>query len=194
MQAAEPRPISLVVDDDLARPRASVLLRALLAAPHVLVLAVWALAAAGVAVLNWLATTATGRSPTRLHRFLAGFLRYSTRVLAFVYLVAGPFPEVRLARPYAVDADVGAPRRQSRSSALLRPLAALPPVVLTSVFHVVMASVAFVAWFVALATARMPAGMRDLGAYCLRYHDETVGYLFLVSDRYPSLASPVTAR
>ena len=188
------RPIELVVEDDVRRSRVTVFLRLVLAAPHVAVLAVWSVAALGAAVLNWVATSAAGRSPAVLHRFLAGFVRYATRVTAYLYLVGGPFPDFTLARPYAVDAEVGPPVRQRRWRALLRPLLALPAFVLASVLHVVMACVAFAAWFAAIATARMPAGMRELSAYCLRYQAETVGYLVLLTERSPSLASPVTAR
>jgi hypothetical protein len=31
--------------------------------------------------------------------------------------------------------------------------------------------------------------MRDLIAYCLRYQAQTYAYLFLLTSRYPSLAS-----
>jgi hypothetical protein len=46
-----------------------------------------------------------------------------------------------------------------------------------------------VAWIVALLIGRVPRGMRDLMAYCLRYQAQTYGYLFLLTSRYPSLAS-----
>jgi hypothetical protein len=35
----------------------------------------------------------------------------------------------------------------------------------------------------------MPKGMRDLNAYALRYRQQTLGYLLLVTDAYPRLAS-----
>jgi hypothetical protein len=36
---------------------------------------------------------------------------------------------------------------------------------------------------------RMPKGMRDLSAYCIRYQVQTWAYLVLLTSRYPSLAS-----
>jgi hypothetical protein len=42
---------------------------------------------------------------------------------------------------------------------------------------------------VAIVLGRVPRGMRDLMAYCLRYQLQTTGYLMLLTDRYPSLAS-----
>jgi len=46
-----------------------------------------------------------------------------------------------------------------------------------------------IAWFIALALGRVPKGMRDLMAYCLRYNAQTYAYLLLLTDRYPTLAS-----
>ncbi len=44
-------------------------------------------------------------------------------------------------------------------------------------------------FFYAIVTARYPKGFRDLGAYWLRYQSQTLAYLFLLTDRYPTLAS-----
>ena len=49
--------------------------------------------------------------------------------------------------------------------------------------------VAVIGFFTALAIGRMPKGMRDLMAYCLRYNAQTLAYLLLLTDRYPTLAS-----
>jgi hypothetical protein len=49
--------------------------------------------------------------------------------------------------------------------------------------------IAFAGWFVCLVLGRMPKGMRDLLAYCIRYQAQTYAYLFLLTGRYPSLAS-----
>jgi hypothetical protein len=35
----------------------------------------------------------------------------------------------------------------------------------------------------------MPKGLRDLGAYSIRFKAQTYGYLLFLTDRYPSLAS-----
>ena len=54
--------------------------------------------------------------------------------------------------------------------------------------HTVIYVVAFLGWFAALVLGRMPKGLRDLGAYCLRYQTQTYAYLMLLTQRYPSLA------
>jgi hypothetical protein len=49
--------------------------------------------------------------------------------------------------------------------------------------------VAFLGWFAALATGRMPTGLRNLGAFSIRYHAQTNAYVVVLTDRYPH-ASP----
>jgi hypothetical protein len=39
----------------------------------------------------------------------------------------------------------------------------------------------------------MPKGMRDLGAYCIRFSTQTSAYVLLLTDAYPSLASNISA-
>ena len=77
-------PVSLVVDDDLRRPRASVLFRLLLALPHLVVAWVWGIAASLVAVALWVALLISGRAPVSLQGFVARFVRYSAQVAAYV--------------------------------------------------------------------------------------------------------------
>lgn len=71
---------------------------------------------------------------------------------------------------------------------LLRPVLALPALVLASVLAVVHLCSAVAAWFVALVLGRTTAGLRELGAFCLRYAAEATAYALLLTPRYPRLA------
>ena len=53
--------------------------------------------------------------------------------------------------------------------------------------------VALLGWFYCLATGRMHEGMRNISAWLLRYETQTYGYIFLLTERYPSLAGAPTA-
>ena len=65
----------------------------------------------------------------------------------------------------------------------------IPAYVFSGVLNVVAQAIAVIGWFICLALGRMPKGMRDLSAYCLRYQAQTFAYLFLLTSRYPTLAS-----
>jgi 2-(1,2-epoxy-1,2-dihydrophenyl)acetyl-CoA isomerase len=183
-------PVQLVVHDDLRRWRLTVALRLTLALPHLIVAGMWMYLALPVAIVNWLVALARGRTVRGLHEWTVRFLRYYVHVQAYVWLVADPYPGFRgWPGTYPVDLDVTPQAPQTRWKTLLRLPLAIPAYVLMAVLGTVLQVLAVIAWVVALALGRVPKGMRDLMAYCLRYNAQTYAYLLLVTDRYPSLAS-----
>jgi hypothetical protein len=186
-------PIRLVVTDDLQRSRLTVFFRLLLAIPHLIVVYVWGIVVFLAAIVNWFATLFAGRSPQALHDFITSFLVYQTRVTAYLYLLAEPWPPFGSSGEYPVDLQVDGPRAQSRLTVAFRLILAIPALILASVFRTLNQVLAFVSWFYALATGHISEGIRSLGAYCLRYEQQTYGYLLLVTQRYPSLSGAPTA-
>jgi len=186
-------PIGLIVADDLRRSRLTVFFRLLLAIPHLIVLAVWGLVAELALVVAWVAALVLGRVPDGLHGFLASFVRYSTRVTAYVFLLAEPFPPFGSGGSYPIDVRIDGPAPQNRLGVFFRLVLAIPAILLTYVFRIVNQVVAFLGWFYALALGRMNEGMRNISAWLLRYEAQTYAYVFLLTSRYPSLAGAPTA-
>jgi hypothetical protein len=181
--------VRIVVTDDLQRPRLTVLFRLFLAIPHFVWWGLWALVVVVVAPIVWIAALATGRVPDALHRFLAAFVRYSTHLGAFLYLVGRRFPGFTgRAGSYGIDLDIAPRAPQSRRLTVFRWILAIPAVLLASALGGVVVVVAILAWWYALITGRMPEGLRNLGASCLRYSAQTYAYALLVTDRYPCAA------
>lgn len=179
-------PIRLELDDELRRSRLTVFFRLLLALPHLIWLQLWGIIALLATIASWLATLLAGRSPASLHRFLSAYLRYQFHVYAFLYLVANPFPGfVGAAGSYPLEVVVDPRARQNRWKVAFRVILAIPALILASAYGTVAASAALLGWFSALATARMPRGLRNAAALALRYHAQTIGYLLLLTDRYP---------
>lgn len=177
----------LTVDLALRRRRLAVLFRLLLLVPVLLVALVWALVAAVAAPLAWVAALVTGRVPGFLHRTLRAALGYLVQVAAWATLVSGRYPWPRRRSRHPVQL-LSVRERQPRWTVLLRPVLVLPALVLASVLGVVHLCTAVAAWFVALVLGRTTAGLRELGAFCLRYVTETAAYLLLLTPRYPRLA------
>ncbi len=185
-----PHPITLVNDDDRDRWRLTVLLRWVLAIPHVYLMYLWTLLALVVAIVNWFIALVRGQTPRPLRAWFERYLRYVVHVTAYTYLLADPFPKFRgWAGTYPVDLRIDPPAPQRRWTILLRLVLAVPALIFTYVLNTVISVVALLAWFVGLATGRIPAGLQRLGAYCLRFQVQTLGYLLLVTDRYPTLAN-----
>jgi 2-(1,2-epoxy-1,2-dihydrophenyl)acetyl-CoA isomerase len=183
-------PIRLIVNGDLERWRLTVAARWLLGLPHLLVLDLWLALAVLVGIVNWAITLVRGTSPPGVHEWMARLVRYQAHVYAYLYFIAEPYPPFRGWRgTYPVDLEIAPPAPQARLKTLLRIVLVLPAYVLATVFTYVLYVVAFLGALYALATGRYPRGCRDLGAYCLRYQAQMFGYLFLLTDRYPSLAA-----
>ena len=179
-------PVRLVVTDDLRRSRLTVLVRLLLAIPHLIWLSLWALAAFALAVVGWVAALVTGRLPDAIHDFLAAYVRCTTHVYAYAGIAADPYPSFTGAPGYPVDVAIDRPADQSRLAVFFRLLLAIPAMIVTSVLQYLFQIVAVLAWFYALATGRASEGMRNLQAYCLRYQAQTYAYVLLLTGRYPS--------
>lgn len=179
-------PIRMEVSDELRRSRLTVFFRFALAFPHLVWLTLWGVLALLTAIVNWFAIVFTGDSPQWAHRFLSAFLRYQTHVLAFLYLVANPFPGfVGAAGSYPVELHVAGRTQQNRWTAFFRLVLAFPALMLAGAFSQALLVVAVLAWFASLFTAQMPLGLRNLGALALRYQGQAYGYVFLLTGAYP---------
>jgi hypothetical protein len=184
-------PVQIVVADELERSRLTVVFRLLLAIPHFVWLLLWLVAAFVAVVAAWFAALVTARVPTALHRFLAAYVRYTTHVFAYVYLVGRKFPGFTgRVGSYGIDIEIDPPARQSRWRILFRLFLAIPAFLVNSALSGVLFVVAVLGWFYALARGRMPEGLRNLGATCLRYSAQTSSYLLLLTEKYP-YAAPV---
>jgi hypothetical protein len=183
----------LRVDDrePLRRRRLAVLLRVFLFVPHYIVLGLWSFLLTIFLPIAWLALLIEGRLPRWLHNLLAAFLRYYGQTTAWFYLLSGRYPDPLHTREHPFAIDVPERPRQRRIVTLLRIPLAIPALVLTSVFSVILSASAIGAWFVALVLGRTTAGLQELGTFCLRYQLETQAYLSLLTARYPRLAPAV---
>ena len=80
--------------------------------------------------------------------------------------------------------------RRTRLTVFFRLLLAIPHFIWLSLWGIAAAVAAILNWFATLFAGRMPRGMRDLGAFCMRYDQQTAAYVLLLTDRYPPLSSP----
>jgi uncharacterized protein DUF4389 len=184
-------PVQLVVADDLQRSRLTVFFRLLLVIPHFIWLSLWGIATYLAVIVCWFVALVIGRVPAALHRFIAAYLRYVTHVYAYLFLVGQKFPGFTgRVGSYGIDVEIYPPERQRRLTTFFRFFLAFPAVVVVSTLGYVLYVVAVFGWFYALVRGRMPEGLRNLGAFCLRYNAQTYAYLFLLTSRYP-YATPV---
>lgn len=181
-------PVRFVITDDLRRSRLTVFFRLLLALPHLVWTLIWTYSMFVVIAFQWLWVIGAGHMEEDVHRYIGRYVRYHVHLYAYVLLLANPWPIPNGREGYPIDMELDPPQRQNRLTVIFRLILVIPAYIFMTVLNVVLYVIGFLGWFVSLVLGRMPQGMRDLGAYCLRYQTQTYGYLLLLTSRYPSLA------
>ncbi|MDX6411796.1 MAG: hypothetical protein QOE91_1312 [Gaiellaceae bacterium] len=182
--------VRVEADEPLRRRRLPVLFRVVLVVPHYIVVSIWSLVIVPAVAVAWFALLIEGRLPSFLERFLGAFLRYEGQVTAWFALLSTRYPDPLHTEEHPFRIELPDRPRQPRLITLFRLPLALPAVVLTSAFNVVLSVAAAAAWFAALALGRTTAGLQELGTFCLRYQLETQAYATLLTSTYPRLAPP----
>lgn len=174
-------------EEPLRRRRLVVFLRAVLYVPHAIVLTVWSLILAPTLVIVWLALLIEGRMPMWLHRFVAAYVRYTGQVTAWFFLLSARYPDPMHTETHPFVVDVAERPRQPRAVTLLRPVLAIPALLLATALRVVLTLAGIPAWFAGVALGRTTGGLQELGTFCLRYELEAVAYTLLLTASYPRL-------
>jgi Domain of unknown function (DUF4389) len=164
--------------------------------PHAIWIALWGIAALIAAIANWFATLVQGQSPASLHNFLALYVRYVTQVYAYFYLAANPYPAFDGRSGYPVEVEIAPPQRQNRWGVGFRLILAIPALILAAAFlgggrsypfsGALLDAAALLGWFVILARARMPRGLRDAAAWSVGFGAHLWSYLLLLTQSYPN--------
>jgi Domain of unknown function (DUF4389) len=182
-------PVRLRVTDDLRRTRLTAFFRLLLAVPLFLWAALLGIVVAFAAIGNWFATLIKGRSPDGLHMFLAGYLRYTTHITAYAFLIADPYPGfllINMKPDYPIDLEVDPPVEQDRWKVGFRIILAIPAILVTQILRNLSGLLAIFSWVMAVLTASVPEGIRNFAVLALRWETQTYAYVLLLTPRYPS--------
>jgi hypothetical protein len=171
------------------RSRLTVFFRFFMVIPHLIWSAFYGFAAEIVIVLAWFAILFTGRYPAGMYDFVAGYLRFSTRLLGYMLLVTDEFPPFDGGEhpEYAVAVQVPpAPESLSRLTTAFRFILLFPVVIIQYVFILWAEVVAIAIWFVAVFTGKTSTGLVDAIRYPLAYMARSYAYTFLLTDVWPT--------
>jgi hypothetical protein len=167
--------------------RLTVLVRIILVIPHLIVLAVLGIAAYVVAIAGWFGALFTGRLPRFAADFLAGYLRWQTRVSAYAFLLTGDYPPFSLA-----DADYPArvavqPGRLNRLAVLFRIFLLIPCGIVQAILsYGALTIFQLASWVITLITGQLPDPVYQAMAAVLRYQARTLGFAWMLTSAYPA--------
>jgi hypothetical protein len=140
------------------------------------------------AFIAWFAIVFTGRYPEGLYNFNAGFLRMSTRVNGFYYLLNDEYPPFGGEEAPNYPIRVGVPEplgMYDRLKTGLRLLFGIPVYLLAIVQSLILSVCAIIGWFTILFTGKLSEGlfnpMRSANAYLTR----AAAYFLLMTEDWP---------
>lgn len=181
-------PIALVAPRTARHRRSRAVLRPLLVVPLVIWGVLWSIAVVIAAVASWFVTLGRGRSPEAIHAFIARYLRFSAQAFGYAGFLTDRYPGFLGDRAHPVDlAPIAHLGRRDRWRVAARLPIAIPALILAEIARDLWCVIALFAWIVCSWRGTLPAGLRNLGAWTLRFHLQTVAYLTLVTDRYPQI-------
>lgn len=141
--------------------------------------------AAVCALISWFAIVFGGRAPEGLTTLSAFYLRWHVRATAYVTLLRDEYPPFGDADyPVAVEFPALINPRD-RLSVALRPITAIPHILIVWLLGVAWGVTTMVAWFAILITGRYPKALYEFGTGVLRWTTRVEAYLLLLTDEYP---------
>ena len=166
--------------------RVTVAFRLLMVLPQLIVVYLLGVAAVVIAIIGWFGALFTGRLPVFAADFLTGYLRWLSRVHAYLYLLTDVYP------PFTLD-DADYPVRLAVMPGPLNRLAVLFRFFLLIPCWIVQAVVSygaltifmFVTWLIVLVTGQMPDAIHQGLAAVLRYQVRTLGFAMMLTSAYP---------
>jgi hypothetical protein len=181
-------PVTFHMDYVARRSRLTTFFRYILAIPHFFFAVLYAIAFYVVYIIAWFALMFTARWPDGLYRFTCGFLRYITRLSAYLYLGIDQYPPFSGATDdsYPVRVQIAAPLdHYSRLKVFFRGIYAILAVVIRYALGLVISFVAFLSWFAIVITGRQPASLQNALNFSLAYTTRADALMFLITETYP---------
>jgi hypothetical protein len=165
--------------------RWTVLLRLLLLVPQFIVLVILGIVTFFAAIAAWFAALALGRLPDWAEPYLSGYVAYTTRVYASLYLLVDSYPPFSFTAPESPVQVELRPGQLNRLAVFFRFILVIPAAIVASVVTAGWQAVAFFCWLVVLILGRTPAPLFEASAAMLRYSMRLQAYFLMLASAYP---------
>ncbi len=166
--------------------------RAVLAIPHFIILWFYAIVVFLVSLITWYPVLTRGEYPSWGYEIIGGYMRWTTRVQAWVGLMAAPYPPFS-ARPGNYPVEVDLPDRQELNQLwgiplfgiMARALLAIPHWFAIWLLNILVGFLYLITWFPVLANGRFASWGYDLVGGAMRWTTRVSAYVFLMANPYP---------
>ncbi len=154
--------------------------------PHFFMLWVYSIGAQFLAFFSWWAILFTGRYPAGWWDYLRKFLRYQTRLNAYMGVRMPGYPPFGLSNEeYPVDVVIPYPERSSRLWLFLAGIAVFPVAFVNGIFGIAAGVLDFLGRFAVLFTGRYPAGWWEFIRKVDQQRVRIFAFAFWLRNEYP---------
>jgi len=182
-----PSPLLLASSQPTERNRLTAALRAIWVIPQAFVLLFVFIAAFFVLVFGWFGTLFTGRLPAFASDFLAGAVRWGTRVSGYAFFLTDEYP------PFSLDEDPVYPIKiaippggdLNRVAVLFRLVLVIPASIVSTVVGSGVFLIAVASWVMITFTGKQPIPLYEAIRVVTRYHMRVSGYFSMLTAEYP---------
>jgi hypothetical protein len=182
---ASPAPVLVSIADRQPQSRGTVLIRLILAIPHLVVLWALSIAAVVVAFIGWWGALFTGQLPAFAATFLTGVLQWQARVYGYVYLLTDVYPPFTLGdADYPVRTAV-LPGKLNRLAVLFRFILVIPAFVVQWALSYGTLIISFFIWVITLITGSVPEPAHQALSASVRFQIRVYGYEYMLTSTYP---------
>ena len=166
--------------------RVVIAFRLILVIPQFFVLFFVGIGAFFAAIVGWFGALFTGRLSASIAKFLLGYLRWTTRVVTYTFLMHDTYPAFSLDPDPTFPVDVIVTTgRLNRAAVLFRLILAIPAGIVASVLGYGLAGFGLITWIVTLVNGKMPDAFFGASAAAIRYYARYYGYLYMLTSFYP---------
>ena len=196
-----PYPVSVSVEvQTTGRNRLTTAVRPILAIPHAILVGpiYWSFRTGGagllggaayvMAIVSWFTLLTTGEQIRGIREFSLYYLRWRTRALAYMALLADAYPPFGDGAYAAAIEVVEPPLPRDRATIAVRLLLTIPHFVLLFFLAIGWLVTTVIAWFSILFTGSYPASLGPFGVGVMRWMLRVEAYLLLLVDEYPPFA------
>jgi len=182
-----PAPLFLASSQPVERNRLTAALRIIWVIPQLVVLLFVFIGAFFVLILGWFGALFTGRLPSFASDYLAGALRWSTRVSGYAFFLTDEYPAFSMDDDpaYPIKIAIPAGGELNRLAVLFRIILVIPASIVSSVVGSGVFLIAVASWATITCTRKQPIPLYEAIRVVIRYHLRVSGYFSMLTAEYP---------
>jgi hypothetical protein len=172
-------------------PFVGLIIRSILVIPQWIVLVILGFLTGLLVLVSWIPILVNGRQASLIYTIMGGYLRLSTRVALYVFLLTGRYPPFGPTGEHPINVTFDETEQQNRLWGIpfvgiwVRLIVLIPHYIVLALFGIVVAFMIIVSWAPVLVTGRQADVITQWVGGFYRWSIRVGAYSLLLTGRYP---------